>query len=133
MWRLTLLAAVVALAVVACGTSEDLGGEDPLVGMWETHHGYYVLRTADGVYNLGYTPRWAETDPFGRGTYTFDRDEGILTFTSVAGTHCGADSTGIYEAVIRNQHEIGDVRGEQISYARLGTAHRDLAWRSRIR
>ena len=100
MWRLTLLVVGMALAVGACGGSEDVGAEDPLVGMWETHHGYYVLRTVDGVHNIGYTPRWAETDPFGWGTYTFDEQDGIFTFTSAAGTHCGADSTGVYEAVI---------------------------------
>ncbi len=73
---------------------------DPLVGLWVTHHGYYVLRTADGVYNLGYTPDGAESAPFGWGAYTYDEQEGILTFTSDPGTHCGADSTGVYETVI---------------------------------
>ncbi len=41
-----------------------------------------------------------------------------------------AQANEIYEMVINNQREIGDLRGEQISYARLGNTHRDFGWRA---
>ena len=110
---------------------ETTAAEGPLVGLWVTHHGYYVLRTTDGVYNLGYTPEGAESAPFGWGVYTFDEQEGILTFTSDAGTHCGVDSTGVYEAVITDDGDTvtftlvedpcsvrpGNMTGEQTRYS----------------
>ena len=110
---------------------ETTAAAGPLVGLWVTHHGYYVLRTADGAYNLGYTPEGAESAPFGWGAYTFDEQEGILTFTSDAGTHCGADSTGVYEAVITDDGDTvtftlvedpcsvrpGNMTGEQTRYS----------------
>ena len=77
---------------------------DPLVGLWETYEGYYVLRGDDGSMTLGYTPEGAESDPWGWGTYTFDGH--LFTFTSGPGTTCGPGVTGIYEADVSQDGEV---------------------------
>ena len=79
--------------------------DDPLVGLWRTHGGYYILRAADSTLALGYSAGGADSDPFGWGTYTFDESAGVFTFTSGVGTECGPNVTGTYEAEISQDGE----------------------------